>query len=251
MGGGWIAFEREAFASAPDQVIVVHLRVSVPGQLAFVARLSSPMEHHITFEDGEGLLLAGRGPVHVEPSYRSAPRPIVYQEGQGLPFACLFANPQRRTSSRRRRGGPARRRCDDRDVDRLGPNRLRWVPQRSPSSDEVTRRARADALAASKRGHTSRFVPITSPTIAAFSIAVAIDLGTTAAAELANRRAYRRFSSSPGPIPSCFRCSSNTVATCSSPALVQDRSPPTCKGSGTRRCAPRGARTSRSTSTPR
>jgi alpha-L-fucosidase 2 len=39
---GGTTFTREVFASAPDQVIVVHLTASRPGRISFQARLSSP-----------------------------------------------------------------------------------------------------------------------------------------------------------------------------------------------------------------
>jgi alpha-L-fucosidase 2 len=39
---GQTTFDREVFASAPDQVIVVHLTASQPGRISFAARLSTP-----------------------------------------------------------------------------------------------------------------------------------------------------------------------------------------------------------------
>ena len=39
---GGVTFEREVFASAPDQVIVVRLTASRPGQISFEARLQTP-----------------------------------------------------------------------------------------------------------------------------------------------------------------------------------------------------------------
>src|SRR5918992_2941748 len=37
-----VRFEREVFASAPDDLIVVHLSANRPGQISFEARLQTP-----------------------------------------------------------------------------------------------------------------------------------------------------------------------------------------------------------------
>ena len=45
---GGVTFSREVFASAPDQVIVVRLTASRPGQISFEARMQTPQ--HATVE---------------------------------------------------------------------------------------------------------------------------------------------------------------------------------------------------------
>jgi alpha-L-fucosidase 2 len=48
-----VAFEREVFASRPDQVIVVRLTANRPGQISFEARLQTPQRASIDASDGD------------------------------------------------------------------------------------------------------------------------------------------------------------------------------------------------------
>ncbi|MHC4402371.1 MAG: glycoside hydrolase family 95 protein [Planctomycetota bacterium] len=58
---GHVTFTREAFASAPDQVIVVRIAADEPGQVGFAATLTSPHENtSIKPAGSNGLALAGR-----------------------------------------------------------------------------------------------------------------------------------------------------------------------------------------------
>ena len=236
------AFEREAFASAPDQVIIVHLHVSVPGQLAFAARLSSPIEHHVAFEDGEGLLLAGRGPVHVEPSYHSAPQPIVYQEGQGLPFACCLRILSDGRTLQEGAGGLRVEGATTATLIISARTGFAGYHSAALSSDEVTSRARADALTAAKRPYASLRGDHIADHHRLFD-RVEIDLGTTAAAAYQPSSVSIAFRRLPRPIPSCFHCCSNRALPADRPARGRaNRSPPICKASGMIRCARPGAR---------
>jgi alpha-L-fucosidase 2 len=188
-----ITFEREAFASAPDQAIVVRIGASDPGRLCFTARLSSQVEHRITLEEPESLLLVGRGPVHIEPSYRNATPAIVYQESRGLPFAvCLRIV----TDGRSTRGHANVLRIEDATTATLIVTaRTGFVGYRSPtlSGDEVTTRARADALAASEKSYPSLRNDHIADHRRLFD-RVAIDLGATDAAHLPTDERIRRFS---------------------------------------------------------
>jgi alpha-L-fucosidase 2 len=84
-------FLREAFASAPDGVIVLHLYCDRPNQLNFTARLDSKLRHVTTTIGKDGLLLTGKCPAHVEPSYRNVEPAVIYaddhENGDGLNFA--------------------------------------------------------------------------------------------------------------------------------------------------------------------
>jgi alpha-L-fucosidase 2 len=84
-----VTYTREVFASFPDQVIVVRLTSSLPGKLAFRARLDSPL-HFSTKKGGDHLLiLRGQAPAHVDPNYLSTPNPVIYDdspEGEGMRF---------------------------------------------------------------------------------------------------------------------------------------------------------------------
>jgi alpha-L-fucosidase 2 len=85
-------FERDVFASSPDQVIVVHLRASGSAALRFRARFASPLRSEVRSRGGAepGLLLLGRAPLHVEPSYRDVEPAIVYSDAGGLYFCAAL-----------------------------------------------------------------------------------------------------------------------------------------------------------------
>jgi alpha-L-fucosidase 2 len=75
---------REAFASYPDQVIVVRVGADRPGRVSFVARLASRLRHATSAEGPEAIALRGRAPSHVDPSYLGDTRePVRYDEGPG------------------------------------------------------------------------------------------------------------------------------------------------------------------------
>jgi alpha-L-fucosidase 2 len=56
---GGVKFEREVFASAPAQTIVVHLTASAPGQISFEARLQTPQRATAEATDAGDLVLRG------------------------------------------------------------------------------------------------------------------------------------------------------------------------------------------------
>ena len=89
---GGATFTREAFASAPDQAIVVRLTCDQPGLISFTAALDSQLRHTVATSNTQ-LDLIGRAPRHVAPSYYHVAEPIIYDEGQdgdGMRFAaCL------------------------------------------------------------------------------------------------------------------------------------------------------------------
>jgi alpha-L-fucosidase 2 len=74
---GKVRFEREAFASAPHDVIALRLRASVPGALGFEARLDSRLRHRVERE-GDFVALRGVCPEHVAPSYWDEDEPVAY-----------------------------------------------------------------------------------------------------------------------------------------------------------------------------
>lgn len=92
-----VTYTRTVFASTPDQVIVMRLTCDQPGKLTFTARLSSLLRHGVSAADRATLLLTGKCPAHVEPSYRPIEPAIIYAEeesGPGLNFtAALTAVP--------------------------------------------------------------------------------------------------------------------------------------------------------------
>ncbi|MBA3869275.1 MAG: glycoside hydrolase family 95 protein [Anaerolineae bacterium] len=79
-------YSREIFASFPDQVIVVRLTCDQPGRLSFTAQLNSLLRY-TTDNNGDTLILKGKCPAHVEPSYRGEmANAIVYNDREGMTY---------------------------------------------------------------------------------------------------------------------------------------------------------------------
>jgi alpha-L-fucosidase 2 len=75
-----INYKREVFASAPGQTIVVRISADKANQISLTASTKSPLRY-ASSTTTENLLLKGRAPSHVDPSYFGAKRePIVYDE---------------------------------------------------------------------------------------------------------------------------------------------------------------------------
>ena len=81
---GDVTFERQAFASYPDQIFVLHLSANKPAQQAFKISLTSPHDHvDVKAFSGASLLLTGQMMPHTPP----AGSWITTWEGPGLSFA--------------------------------------------------------------------------------------------------------------------------------------------------------------------
>ena len=87
---------REAFISFPDQVLVIHLTCDRPDAISFNATLTSPLRYQLR-SDNAWLVMNGRCPVHVEPSYMEELDPdriktkgaVIYDDGpnpEGMTF---------------------------------------------------------------------------------------------------------------------------------------------------------------------
>jgi alpha-L-fucosidase 2 len=75
-----VNYKREVFASAPGQVIVVRISADKANQISLTASTKSPLRYSSS-TTADNLLLNGRAPSHVDPSYFGAKRePIVYDE---------------------------------------------------------------------------------------------------------------------------------------------------------------------------
>lgn len=85
---GDAVFTREAFVSAPDQAIVVHLSCSKPGLLKLSVGLDSPHHHSSEAPSGNTLHLSGKAPSNVDPNYIKSDHPVLYDdaEGKGMRF---------------------------------------------------------------------------------------------------------------------------------------------------------------------
>ena len=86
---GDATFTRETFSSFPDQVIVVRLTCDRPGRISFRATTGSLLQHSVQTNPAGTLILHGRCPVQVDPSYLNTPDPIRYDAGpdpEGMTF---------------------------------------------------------------------------------------------------------------------------------------------------------------------
>jgi alpha-L-fucosidase 2 len=88
-----VTYTRKVLISAPAQALIVQLTCDQPGKLTFTAQLDSPLRHHATAANPTTLLLTGKCPAHVEPSYRKVEPAVIYADtetGPGLNFAAAL-----------------------------------------------------------------------------------------------------------------------------------------------------------------
>jgi alpha-L-fucosidase 2 len=87
---GEATYVREAFASYPDQAIVIRSTCDRPGGLTLAVRMDSLLHHSVRAHGVNQLVLRGRCPAHVDPSYLDhTASPILYDEsdrGVGMAF---------------------------------------------------------------------------------------------------------------------------------------------------------------------
>jgi alpha-L-fucosidase 2 len=81
-----VRYRCEAFASHPDQVLVVHLACDAPGQLSASIGLDSLLRHEVVAHGDDALHLSGQCPAHVDPNYLQTEEPVRYAEGVGMRF---------------------------------------------------------------------------------------------------------------------------------------------------------------------
>ena len=74
-------YERETFASYPDKVIVYRLSCDKPGLITFTLSADSPLRFAVQAAGPDALVLSGRAPAHVDPSYMTSDAPIRYDDG--------------------------------------------------------------------------------------------------------------------------------------------------------------------------
>ncbi len=88
-----VRFERSAFVSAPDQVIVVHATASAPGQLHCAISIDSPLQKTLSSPSPGRLLLTGKAAAHVAGAgHPGSEDPVRFSDepGDGMYFACIF-----------------------------------------------------------------------------------------------------------------------------------------------------------------
>jgi alpha-L-fucosidase 2 len=88
-----VNFVRQAFASAPDQVLVLHVQVSEPGRLHCKVSLDGPLQKAVAAPRKGRLLLTGKAAAHIAGAgHPGGEKPIVLsdQPGEGMYFASLL-----------------------------------------------------------------------------------------------------------------------------------------------------------------
>jgi alpha-L-fucosidase 2 len=88
-----VRFEREAFVSAPDQVIVLRVTASKPHQLNGNVALDGPLQKAVTALPGNRLLLTGKAASHIAGAgHPGGEEPIVHSDepGAGMYFASIL-----------------------------------------------------------------------------------------------------------------------------------------------------------------
>lgn len=73
-------YSQEVFASNPDQCIVIKISCDKEKMLNLELGLSSILKHSITTESDNTIVLKGRCPDHIVPSFLESDNPVVYEE---------------------------------------------------------------------------------------------------------------------------------------------------------------------------
>jgi alpha-L-fucosidase 2 len=85
---GRFQFVREAFVSAPDQVIAVRWTTTDPVGISLFVAIDSPVQSQSEASENGLLRLTGKAPAHVEPNYVRSENPVIYDaaNGKGMRF---------------------------------------------------------------------------------------------------------------------------------------------------------------------
>ncbi len=79
-------FTRQAFTSAPDQLMVLDLGCDKPGQLSVTISLTNLLPGQARPLKENGLAFRGTAPSHVEPNYVRSENPVVFTQGESMDF---------------------------------------------------------------------------------------------------------------------------------------------------------------------
>lgn len=87
-----IEFTRTLFISAPDNAIIINLTASEKGKLSFNASLDSLLRFETKSLGENSIVLKGKAPIHLAPSYADEENPIIYDEEgkRGMDFEILL-----------------------------------------------------------------------------------------------------------------------------------------------------------------
>jgi alpha-L-fucosidase 2 len=88
-----VRFQREAFVSAPDQVLVLRVTASKPHQLNGTISLDGPLQKAVTVLPGNRLLLTGKAAAHIAGAgHPGSEKPVRLSDepGEGMYFASIL-----------------------------------------------------------------------------------------------------------------------------------------------------------------
>ena len=91
-GAAGVDFERVAFASAPDQMLVFRATASIPGELNCLIHLDSPLQISVTYPSSNQITLTGKAPAHVAGAgHPHSEQPVTHSDelGEGMYFAAI------------------------------------------------------------------------------------------------------------------------------------------------------------------
>lgn len=81
---GGVQYAREIFSTAADQVIVVRLTANKKGALSFKISANSILKHQNSVTASNEILMSGRAPAHVDPSYYNKKKnPVLWEDSAG------------------------------------------------------------------------------------------------------------------------------------------------------------------------
>ncbi len=86
---GLVTYTREAFVSAPDQLMVVRISADVPGSISLTARFDSQLRHTVHAQQTRFLRMMGTAPTRSLPNYVTDDNPVEYGEN-GITFTALL-----------------------------------------------------------------------------------------------------------------------------------------------------------------
>jgi alpha-L-fucosidase 2 len=193
---------REVFASAPDQAIYTRIACAQPGRISLRIGLASKLRCTVGAVGADTLLLSGRAPSHVEPSYRTIADPVLYSDDpaqMGMSFALIVRALVEGGSVTAAEGELHVHNADA--VMLVTTSATSYAGfDRSPALGDVDPRALATRMlaAAAARPYTAARADHIADHQALFR-RVALDLGRGPGAELPTDERIRRYATAPDP----------------------------------------------------
>ena len=80
---GGTVFTRQVISSAPDQLIIIHVTASKPGQLNFTTGIRGLLPYNKSVISNSELSVKGKAPSHIEPNYVRSDKPTIQDDTNG------------------------------------------------------------------------------------------------------------------------------------------------------------------------